>query len=258
MKAKIIVATHKKYDFPEDDIYMPLHAGKALAQDLDLGIPGDDTGDNISSENRTFCELTCLYWAWKNLPPDIEIVGLCHYRRYFAGSLPFGKKSILSGAELEKLLAEVPVVVPTKRKYYIESNYSQYSHAHHEEDLRAVRNIFARKYSGYMGMYRRVMRATSGHRYNMFIMRRRIFDAYCSWLFEILFDLRAKLDISNYSDYDRRVFGFVGERLLDVWLSANHLASREVKVVNLESQHYFSKITSFLLRWITGGKAGKR
>ena len=34
------------------------------------------TGDHISSKNPNYCELTGLYWAWKNL--DCEYIGLCH------------------------------------------------------------------------------------------------------------------------------------------------------------------------------------
>ena len=53
------------------------------------------------------------------------------------------------------------------------------------------------------------MQETSGHRFNMFIMKRDKFDAYCEWLFDILFELEKRLDISNYNTNDARVFGFV-------------------------------------------------
>lgn len=79
---KILVCCHKHDITPKQEPYLPIHAGKALHPELDLGITGDDTGDNISLKNPNYCELTAMYWAWKNLK-DVDIIGLCHYRRYF-------------------------------------------------------------------------------------------------------------------------------------------------------------------------------
>ena len=79
MNIKILVATHKKYDMPTERIYLPIHVGKAGKESL--GYQGDDIGDNISWKNTSYCELTGVYWGWKNLQCDY--IGLCHYRRYF-------------------------------------------------------------------------------------------------------------------------------------------------------------------------------
>ena len=113
MKTQIVVAVHKPYPMPQDPLYLPVQAGRALH--ASLGFTGDDSGENISSKNPHYCELTCLYWAWKNL--DADVIGLCHYRRYFA-SRPFGRKwdRILSGAQAEKLFSKVPVVLLKKKK----------------------------------------------------------------------------------------------------------------------------------------------
>ena len=81
MNCKIIVSCHKDDILVNQEPYLPIHVGKALNTN-DLGIAGDDTGDNISSKNKSYCELTGLYWAWKNLK-GVDIIGLCHYRRYF-------------------------------------------------------------------------------------------------------------------------------------------------------------------------------
>ena len=77
---KIIIATHKKFNEPKDtNLYLPVYVG-AEGKD-DLGYQKDNEGDNISKLNPYFCELTGIYWAWKNL--DADYIGLVHYRRFF-------------------------------------------------------------------------------------------------------------------------------------------------------------------------------
>ena len=77
---KIIVATHKQFTMPEDaELYLPIHVGSEGKEKL--GYQCDNEGDNISNLNPYYCELTGLYWAWKNL--DCDYLGLVHYRRYF-------------------------------------------------------------------------------------------------------------------------------------------------------------------------------
>ena len=49
MDIKVIVAAHKKCWMPQDELYLPLHVGHAIAQES-LGFQGDDTGDNISAK----------------------------------------------------------------------------------------------------------------------------------------------------------------------------------------------------------------
>lgn len=247
MNIKIVVATHKTYSMPEDPVYFPLQVGAALNSPLEY--PGDNTGDNISAKNKNFCELTAVYWAWKNL--DADYIGLAHYRRHFRGK----RSKIIGGAELEKLLSRYPVIMPCKRNYFIETNYSQYVHAHHVEDLETVEKVLTEKYPQYMSDYHRVMKSTKGYRFNMCIMRKDLFDDYCSWLFDILFEVEKRLDISGYSPYDARVFGFLSERLLDIYIEHNKPELTTLPVLHLESQRWCSKIFNFLRRKFFPGKA---
>ena len=248
MNARIIVATHKTYRMPDDPLYLTLHVGAALHAPLPY--PGDNTGDNISEKNQTFCEMTGLYWAWKNL--DADAIGLCHYRRYFAGKHSVFSRDkwaqILTAEEAQDLLQSSSVILPRKRNYYIETGYSQYAHAHHEKDLTATRAILEERYSKYAAAFDSTLAITKGHRFNMFIMRRDLLDSYCTWLFDILFELEKRLDISSYSDYDKRVFGFVAERLLDIWIETNHITYTELPVLHMESQHWLKKGSAFLKR----------
>lgn len=243
---KIIVATHKKYWMPSDPMYLPLHVGREGKKDL--GYTGDDTGDNISLKNKNYCELTGLYWAWKNL--DADYVGVAHYRRHFVDKRGGRSKQdkVLTQVQLEQLLKETDIVLPKPRNYYIETNYSQYVHAHHAEDLDVTREILEEKYPSYVKAFDESMKRTYGHRFNMFVMQKEYFRQYCEWLFDILFELEKRLDISDYSENDARVFGFVSERLLDVWLDANHLKYENIAVQFMERQNWVKKGGSFLKR----------
>ena len=239
----MVVATHKQYAMPQDAVYLPVFVGAALSGDAAVppGFARDDEGENISAKNRGWCELTALYWAWKNTKADA--VGLVHYRRHFRW-----RGGIASGAEICEALSRADAVLPKRRNYFIESTYSQYIHAHHAEDLDETRRILEERHPDFLPAFDSAMKSTSGHRFNMMVMKRPLLDDYCTWLFGVLSELERRLDISSYSDYDRRVFGFVAERLLDVYIVARGVNFVEMPVLHLESQHWPSKIAAFLRR----------
>lgn len=249
MDIKILVATHKAYWMPEDKVYLPLHVG---AEDkADLGFTKDNTGDNISCKNPNFCELTGLYWAWKNL--GCEYIGLCHYRRYFAhkpksGNLANKQDAIYSKNDYEKLLSKYDVILPVKRNYYIETVRSHYEHAHKKSDLDEVEKIIEEKYPEYSDAFKTVMGRSKLHILNMFVMKKSLFDEYCQWLFDIEFELERRIDISSYDAYNARIFGFISERLFNVWLEKQGLNVCEVSVINLEPVDWSKKIIDFLKR----------
>lgn len=251
MDIKIIVATHKKYWMPEDEMYLPVHVGAEGKETI--GYTPDNTGDNISSKNANYCELTGLYWAWKNLEADY--IGLAHYRRHFSNGRFQGEKKerVINKSELEKIIssnAVTDIYLPKPRNYWIETNYSQYAHAHHAIDLDTTRKIILVKYPEYIAAYDDSMKRTIGHRFNMFIMKKDKFDEYCEWLFDVLFELENRLDISSYNKNDSRVFGFVSERLLDIWLETKGYQYKSLPYVFMESQNWFVKGWRFLKRKI--------
>ena len=251
MKTIVIVAAHKPYRMPEDPVYLPLQVG--AADKPSLGFARDCEGENISGRNAHYCELTGLYWAWKNTRSDA--LGLCHYRRYFARRGMGDKwRRILGGDGIGRALRGCPILVPSPRHYWIETNESQYAHAHHGEDLKQMRAVLAEMHPEALPAWDRVMRRTWGHRFNMFIMARPLADEYCGWLFPMLFRLERRLDISSYSRNDARVFGFVGERMLDVWLEAGAHPYRELPYVFVERQNWLKKGSAFLLRKLRGGQ----
>lgn len=240
MNIKIVVATHKAYDIPRETVYLPVQAGAAMHPQL--AYAGDDTGENISAKNDTYCELTALYWAWKNLPADA--IGLCHYRRYFQEP---SQKQPVCEATLQRLLAEVPVILPKKRDYFIETGESQFVHAHGRESLDILRAVLRDRHPNYLPTFDASMARTKGHRFNMLLMRRAQLEAYCGWLFDILFETERRM-----VDVPPRMMGFLAERLLDAWIETENVAFRELPVYHTEKTNWLKKGGAFLLRKVKG------
>lgn len=254
MTCTIVVATHKPYRMPQDPCYLPLHVGKAGKQDL--GFAGDDTGENISTKNPYYCELTGLYWLWKNNQSDYK--GLVHYRRHF-GSGVKGKnpwERILHQEQLEHLLTTCDILLPRKRRYYIETLYSHYSNTHYREHLDLTRAIIGEQCPQYLDAFDRVMKRTWGHMFNMFIMSAEKSDAYCAWLFPILEQLEDRVDYKSLDPFQARLFGRVSELLLDVWLETQGYSYRELPLVSTEPVNWWRKGTAFLKAKFSGKKYG--
>ena len=252
MDIKILVATHKKAHMPMDDMYLPVRVGNALAKD-DFGYTGDDTGDNISEKIPYFCELTALYWGWKNVKADY--IGLVHYRRHFSCRSGRWKYSlILTKEEAESYLSKADVVLPKKRHYFIESLASHYKHTHDLEHLELTREILRMQCPEYVEVFDKVMKHTSAHMFNMMIMKRDLLDAYCSWLFPILFALEDEIDVKNMPAFDARLFGRVSELLLDVWLKQNKIKYVETGFVQIGDENWGKKIKGFLSAKFGGKK----
>ena len=85
-KIKILIACHRQYPVPAEPCYLPVEVGAALHPQPIPGFTPDNTGENISEKNTHYCELTALYWGWKNL--DAACIGLVHYRRFFGTGRP--------------------------------------------------------------------------------------------------------------------------------------------------------------------------
>lgn len=258
-KIKIIVATHKKYQMPSDKMYLPVQVGKEGKENI--GYQPDNEGDNISSKNPYFCELTGLYWAWKNL--DADYIGLAHYRRHFSINkvIPRNENKkfecILKQDETDKILDNTDIILPKKRNYYIENLYSHYEHTMFIEPLDETRKIIQEKYPEYLEEFEKLHKRTSAHMFNMFIMKKEILNDYCTWLFDILFELEKRIDVSQYDSFHARFFGRVSELLLDVWINKNGLNYKEVKVIDIENVNWLKKGSAFLMAKFTGKKYGK-
>ena len=252
MNIKILVATHKEYQMPRDPIYLPIYVGKAL-NNKDIGYIGDNTGNNISKKNASFCELTALYWGWKNL--ECDYIGLAHYRRYFTMKKNlFLKKDkfkyVLSSGQIESLLSKYNVIVPKKRRYFIETLYSHYEHTHYKKHLDVTKKIIEEKYPEYIKSFDKVMRQRSGYMFNMYVMKKEFSDEYCEWLFDILFELEDRVGNAGLSGYQQRFYGRVSEIIFNCWLlyqkQKRTIFIKEINCLHIEKINWKVKMKSFL------------
>ena len=233
MKNKITLytVTHKEFDSTDLDknIYKIIKVG---TNKNDLSYLRDDSGDNISDKNKNYCELTALYWIWKN-DKESNIVGITHYRRYFYKYNVFtNKKHLLNKKEIKKYLNKADIIVPKMRVFRKETVKEQYNRVHRLRDLIMCREIIREKYPDYIKSFDKVIDNHYLYSYNMLITFKTIYNQYMEWLFDILFELENRIDISDYDEYQSRIYGFLSERLFNVWLEKNSdLKCKEILVI---------------------------
>ena len=246
MRSIIAVALHRRAPVPQGAPYLPVQAGAALHPPL--GCARDDGPGSISTRNPLYCELTVHHHLWQQL--DADVYGLCHYRRYFT-LRPFGRRlaHALTQAQLDRLMQRADVLVPRPRLYLIETNASHYAHAHRGSDLALVRQVISDARPDFLPAFDRVMKRRWGRRFNIFIMRREPFCAYSAWLFGILGEVETRLG----GDLPPRTLGYLGERLMDVWLEKERPRLRQLRVLNTEGEDWPRKITAFLRRKFAAG-----
>lgn len=234
MNVKILVCCHKPDVMVNKAPYYPIHVGKAKSN-YDISIPGDNTGDNISEKNGSYCELTGMYWAWKNLK-DIDVIGLCHYRRYFdyhnqcKAILPFTffPTNLISQMDFsipKNILSKVckGAIVVTRKKIYRFPIYIDYCIQHYSDDFRIMTYVVKKTQPDSIkrAFYDVMVKGHTLSICNMFLMNWSDFDSYCNWLFSLFNEIEQYSNISNYNSRQKRIYGFMSERLLNVWLMAN-------------------------------------
>ncbi len=184
----------------------------------------DNTGEHISEKNLTYCELTALYWIWKN--DRSKYAGLCHYRRHFE----------LDRSLLAKLAESDIDVVLTIPIFNFPSVRERYRGDHMIEDwdvmLEAVRLLDPE----YMETIKELQDGNYYYAYNMLIARREILDAYCSWLFPIL-SYCEKHCKEKQDAYQNRYIGFLAERLMSAYFLHHE---NEYKIVHA-GKHFIER-----------------
>lgn len=253
MKNVIFVVTHKPVRMPKDKLFIPILVGKKIFTIADA--VRDDSGDNIADKNANYCELTALYWMWKNFEYAFDNIGLCHYRRYFSSSeLLNNEGNYLRSEEIDKILKDADIILPQKFnfdctidiEYYVKGNGKK-------KDLDAVRLIINEQFPEYLDSFDSVLKDYSASYCNMFITKKKYFNDYCEWLFKILFLLESITDLSDYTPEEARIYGYLSEILLNVWVRKNNLRIKELPMAlsDINTTKYFlSKVKKKVLRWI--------
>lgn len=242
--AKIIVCCHKQDIMATQEPYMPIHVGKTLSS-ANLDIQVDNEGDNISEKNASYCELTGMYWAWKNLK-NIDVIGLCHYRRYFDfhnQCIPYMPHTAFNSDAFHNINLNIPEniieklsngnIILAKPRKYSYSLFTNYCVEHISDDIRTLEQyVYENLEKKYQTAWFRIMQCNNNlSHYNMFIMTWQDFDKYCKWLFPILNEMEKQIDITHYSSVEARIFGYMAERLLNVWVYANNMKVNHLPII---------------------------
>ena len=238
----IFICAHKEVELPKHPYFLPIQAGASL-HELIKGYQPDNEGDNISIKNPHFCELTCHYWAWKNLK-NVDIVGLNHYRRYFdfANKWPqfSADKHFISTEKflktnyqfpnLEKVLQKYDIILPIARHWRI-SNTQQYGDYHIAKDWEILRQIIKDRSPQYMTAFEKTMdHSNISVGYNMFITNWKLFDTYSEWLFDVLFEVERRVPPID-DPVQSRIYGYMSERLINVFCEHHHLRTKHVPLI---------------------------
>lgn len=257
---KIFVSCHKPgIHFPNNSLLQPIHVGAALSPIVLPGVQRDDEGDTISEKNKSYCELTGQYWAWKNTSADYY--GFLHYRRYFnftdtkfpEHQEPFIFGDVVFDRNDDQTLAKIGFNEDTMRKVITSHDfiaptpvealdhatvYEQYqaSAGHHIEDLDTCMAIIRQRYPQIWRSAKKYLSNTKVFACNMFVMKKEIFNDYCEFLFSVLAEHEQLRDISHYSAIGRRVSGYLGERLCGIYLQ--YLYDEGYNGINLQRVYF--------------------
>ncbi len=210
---RVYIVAHKDFDAPTEPGYVPILAGSAHNH-ASIAVR-DDAGENISAKNPQFCELTAQYWVWRNACADCANVGFVHYRRFFYTDAR--KSRIVPAAQFAHDLTEVDVVLP-EPWILTKTIRAQFAQFHNIDDLHTVRAILQERHPEYVPAFDELLDGHALYSYNMFVMATSRFSAYMEWLFDILDEAERRIDTTGYDAYNQRLFGFLAERLLNVWV----------------------------------------
>ena len=276
MKLKIFITYHNNSKRIKNDIFAPIHVGAEIAQQGAIqnlsDILSDNIDNNISKRNKMYCELTAQYWVWKNYEKagNPDYVGFMHYRRHFLfdNDLPpinilgcrefdniddFYKQKIgfFDSSLIENIVSKYDCIIGEKvdftkfaNKYQNKLNFnSRWAYCEnkglHEKDYDYMLNSVKRHFPEYTQVIDKFDKLTYNYWYNMFIMKKDLFFRYQNILFTILEDCEKNIDMSYYNSQGIRTLGYLGERLLTIFIlklqEENNVSIKEMPISFLKN-----------------------
>lgn len=234
-KIEILVVAHKPAVVPDNPLLKSIQVGAALSDNKLKVDYFDNDGDNMSTLNRSYCELTAIYWAWKNL--DSDYYGLFHYRRYFSFSdaqendlrsgiaYPTVENALpslnLEESAMRDVIESHDLIIPRKEDTanatHDSSIYEQYRNEHYIKDLDFCLDYVTKNYPE-IAKFNNVLDRKDGYFCNMFVMNKVLFNQYCTFMFDVLAAFDKEMDISQYDLQQHRVDGFIAERLTNIFI----------------------------------------
>lgn len=269
---RILVCCHAPCELPNDTagVLMPIFCGAALSSSDLPGVKYRDDSvngepcDNISSKNKSFCELTAVYWAWKNMKkvcPNIKYIGLNHYRRYFAFKernpwYHFIKRPVqeikdyrVDLAKLQKILSKNDGVVSMYSviPYSVRVYFLCWSN---RTDVQICQKIVDDLAPSFSKDFDILLWGNEASLCNVFVFRWDYFVSYCEWLFPILFEAERRINVTYRTTQQARVFGYLGELLLNVYAIHNSVRLKRLNVLSYRDDESSNSISRNFLWWL--------
>lgn len=193
---------------------VPVQVGASLT-DNRFCMVTDDQGENISKKNANYCELTALYWIWKNrLQKDetkkIDYYGLFHYRRIL--DIRQEDSYCLINNDIDVILPFPLLHAPN-----ILEHHTRYLK---EEDWMAMFKALEELQPEYAEVFPEVFAQPYFYNFNILIAKSHVLNDYCSWLFPILTRTEELSCPKGWERKDRYI-GYLGENLLTLYFMYN-------------------------------------
>lgn len=251
MTCNIYEITHKECFYRTPSGYIPIQVGRNNTH-ISLPYINDESGKSIAHKNSNYCELTAWYWLWKNAElPDY--IGLCHYRRFFVKkvSLFRGGTTLIDQEYIERVMREFDIILPQKIDCGMTVKEFYYKHGEgRKKDIEEIEKIIIEKYPEYIETMAKVFNSRESSYWNLAVMKKHDFMEYCQWLFDILFEAEDRIDISDYSAAEARIYGYLSEILLNVWVAKKGLKVHRDSIIFVDEKKWKNLLRRIRARYM--------